>query len=93
MSLVTWTATVCLLLTLYTELDEDEQPESLLTVRDEEVTVEKYYSPEEKQKMEEAARLEEERRKAELVSWESIDENSLTDNISVCILAEGSVSK
>lgn len=51
-----------------TELDEDEQPENLLTVRDDEVTVEKYYSPEEKQKMEEAARLEEERRKAELVS-------------------------
>jgi len=39
-----------------------------LTVRDEEVTVEKYYSLEEKQKMEEAARLEEERRKAELVN-------------------------
>lgn len=30
--------------------------------------VEKYYSPEEKQKMEEAAQLEEERRKAELVT-------------------------
>ena len=38
-------------------------------VKDEEVTVEKYYSPEEKQKMEEAAKLEEERRKAELVSY------------------------
>ena len=37
-------------------------------VKDEEVTVEKYDSPEEKQKMEEATRLEEERRKAELVS-------------------------
>ena len=52
-----------------TELDEDEQPQNLLMVKDEEVTVEKYYSPEEKQKMEEAAKLEEERRKAELVGY------------------------
>ena len=39
-----------------------------MTVKDEEVTVEKYYSPEEKQRMEEAAKLEEERHKAELVT-------------------------
>ena len=39
-----------------------------MTVKDEEVTVEKYYSPEEKQRMEEAAKLEEERRKAEMVT-------------------------
>jgi len=51
-----------------TELDQDEQPERLLIVKDGEVTVEKYYSPEERKKMEETVRLEEERRKAELVS-------------------------
>ena len=50
--------------TLYPE----EQPKEMLTVQDGEVQVEKYLSPEEKQKLEEVMRLEEEKRLAEMVS-------------------------
>lgn len=49
-------------------IDSDEQPERLLTVSDEEIKVEKYISPEEKQKLEEAAKEEEERKLREMVS-------------------------
>ncbi|CAI8036584.1 Cilia- and flagella-associated protein 43 [Geodia barretti] len=47
-------------------LQSEEQPEGMLTVQDEEVRVEKYLSPEERQKEEEAMRLEEERKLAEM---------------------------
>ena len=40
----------------------------MLLLQDEEVQVEKYLSPEEKQKQEEAMRMEEEKRLAEMVS-------------------------
>ena len=48
-------------------LQPEEQPERLLTVQEEEVTVEKYVSPEEKKRLEEAAKIEEERRLKEKV--------------------------
>lgn len=48
-------------------LHSEEQPERLLTVQEEEVTVEKYVSPEEKKRLEKAAKIEEERRLKEKV--------------------------
>ena len=51
-------------------LDYYEDPEMLMKVDDSEVTVERYLSPEEKKRMEEAAQLEEERRMAEIAdNW------------------------
>ena len=50
------------------KLDSDEQPETLLTVSDGEIEVEKYISPEEKLRLEEAAKEEEERKLREMVS-------------------------
>ena len=47
-------------------LDEDEQPDRLLVVDDSEVTTEKYISPEEQKRMEEAEKAEEARRLAEM---------------------------
>ena len=47
-------------------LDKDEQPDRLLVVDDFEVTVEKYISPEEQKRMEEAEKAEEARRLAEM---------------------------
>ena len=47
-------------------LDEDETPEKLLVVKDSEVLVEKYISPEEEKKLEEEAKQEEKRRRAEM---------------------------
>ena len=41
-----------------------EEPEKVLTVEDSEMTIEKYVSPEERQRLEEEAKLEEERRLA-----------------------------
>jgi len=41
-----------------------EQPDKVLTVEDSEITIEKYVSPEERQRQEEEAKLEEERRQA-----------------------------
>ncbi len=41
-----------------------EQPETVLTVEDNEMTIEKYISPEEQKKIEEEAKLEEERKLA-----------------------------
>lgn len=46
-------------------LDEDETPEELLVVKDSEVLVEKYISPEEEKKLEED-KLEEERNRAQM---------------------------
>ena len=43
-------------------LNMDEEPEKFLEVEDSEVKIEKYISPEEKEKLEEAAKLEEKRR-------------------------------
>lgn len=48
-------------------LDSSEQPQKLLTVQDDEITVEKYISPEDKKKLEEVAKAEEERRLKEKV--------------------------
>lgn len=48
-------------------LDSFEQPQRLLTVQEDEITVEKYVSPEEKKRLEEAAKIEEERRLKEKV--------------------------
>lgn len=48
------------------KLDSDEQPERLLTVDDSEVTVEKYVSPEEQKRLDEAAKQEEIKRLAEM---------------------------
>lgn len=47
-------------------LDVDETPDRLLSVDDGEILVEKYISPEEREKMEEEARQEEARRQAEM---------------------------
>lgn len=47
-------------------LDEDEMPERLLVVDNDEILVEKYISPEEQKKMEEEAKQEEARRLAEM---------------------------
>ena len=48
-------------------LDPDEQPERYLQVKDDEVTVERYISEEERQRMEERAKEEEQRRLKEMV--------------------------
>ena len=47
-------------------LDNDETPDRLLVVRDDEILVEKYISPEEQEKMKEEAAQEEVRRLAEM---------------------------
>ena len=49
-------------------LDAEEQPERLLSVQDEEVTVEKYISDEVQKKMEEKAKEDEERKLKEKVN-------------------------
>ena len=48
-------------------LDSDEQPERLLTVTDEEITIEKYISPEERKRLQAVAQEEEERKLREMV--------------------------
>ena len=48
-------------------LDSFEQPQRLLIVQEDEITVEKYVSPEEKKRLEETAKIEEERRLKEKV--------------------------
>jgi WD40 repeat protein len=47
-------------------LDSDEEPERLLTVTDKEIKVERYISPEEKERLEKAAKEEEERKLREM---------------------------
>jgi hypothetical protein len=50
-------------------LDSDEEPERLLTVTDKEIKVERYISPEEKERLEKAAKEEEERKLREMVGY------------------------
>lgn len=49
------------------KLDSDEEPERLLKVTDEEIEIEKYISPEERKRLEEVAKEEEERKIREMV--------------------------
>lgn len=49
------------------KLDSDEEPERLLKVTDGEIEIEKYISPEERKRLEEVAKEEEERKIREMV--------------------------